>query len=41
MNEAQQEVSHESCEKLALHGMRGRRKDTRVLALVIVMSFYF
>ena len=27
--------------KLALHGMRGRRKDTRVLALVIVMSFLF
>ena len=26
--------------KLALHGMRGRRKDTRVLALVIVMSFF-
>ena len=27
--------------KLALHGMRGRRKDTRVLALVIGMSFLF
>lgn len=27
--------------ELALHGMWGRRKDTRVLALVIVMSFLF
>ena len=27
--------------KIALHGMKGRKKDTAVLALVIAMSFLF
>ena len=27
--------------QLAINGMKGRKKDTRVLALVIVLSFLF